>query len=171
MSTCFWGVKENAVCEESYSQILKNIEKSKFNIEVEEVEGRYRLKTDISSFWFDLDDELKIEIHDTNRAMSLVLNESYDVGMFINKPHYSWLDTRTNESDEEMVYGLTRYSGNDSYIAELVLKEVLNCSEVVNEYDEEERLVEVGVLAPSVLEVVNEYDEIEKMKKKKEEAV
>ena len=45
--------------------MLKNIEKSKFNIEVEEVEGRYRLKTDISSFWFDLDDELEIEIYDT----------------------------------------------------------------------------------------------------------
>jgi hypothetical protein len=160
MSTCFWGVKENVVYEESYSQVLKNIEKSKFNIEVEEVEGRYRLKTDISSFWFDLDDELEIEIYDTKRAMGLVLNKPFDVGMFINKPHYSWLDIRTNESDEEMVYGLTRYSGNDNYIAELVLKEVLNCSEVVNEYDEIERLVEVGIFDPSVLEDEDEEETV-----------
>jgi len=164
MSTCFWGVKENAVYEESYSKVLKNIEKSKFNIEVEEVKGRYRLKTDISSMWTNLDDKEKKEILDSERVLVECMNRMFkktkvfDEEKHTKGTHYSWLDIRTNESDEEMVYGLTRYCGNSGHIAHFVLMEVLNCSDTVCEHDEIERLVEVGVYDPSVLEDEDEEE-------------
>lgn len=109
MSTYFWGVENNSVVSRTIDEVKDNIQKSKFNILLEEVASRYRV---------------------------LVNN------------NYYWLDQTSDDS----LIGLTRYGGNNSDIAELVIREVYNCSDSVCEHDDTSRLVEVGLLDLSDLD-------------------
>jgi hypothetical protein len=147
MSTCFWAIKDNEVHTPMYATVLENIENSKFDITIEDVEGRHRLKIKNEEFWKELNAKRK----EFFEAMYTHFDEEFTVEEFLKKESYYWIDG-SDTPDGEKVFGMTRYAGNPSEFADAVMIEVFGCEEVVCEHDELERLVEVGVYDPAVLE-------------------
>jgi len=160
MSTCFWAVKDNEVYTPLYASVLENIEKSKRDILIESVEGRHRVKIKNAEFWQDLDEEDK-QCHlafETFMEQKFNSREKFNLEEFLKKDTYYWIDGRETPDGEEVV-GLTRYAGNSGIFVESLMTKVFGCGEVVCEHDDLERLVEVGLYDPCVLEDEEDEDD------------
>ena len=142
MSTDFWGVENNSLVRRTVDEVRENIKKSKFNMLLEEVDGRYRVEVDPKEF----SNLLSLKGLDPDGGKNY-----FWLGTCVISGEWFIPATFFTPANDHLV-GLTRFGRNNTDIGEVVVKEVYGCSDSVCEYDETSRLVEVGLLDPSSLE-------------------
>ena len=148
MSTVFGGVMNNEVKVQTYEKMVKIANVSGINIE--EIDGRYRVEISKSNPIINLPELIAEE-----KAMKEMLlkifpedREHQSKTEHNEQPNwYYWVD-----GNDDALVSITRYGENSSSFVEPLICHLFECEETVCEHDDLERLVEVGLCDPSILE-------------------